>query len=748
MGLIENILRKAGYYKAQTLSRPIPRHLVATAEAEKWTIPDYQLYANQVSLYAKLSWINAAVRLVSQTAAAAPLNVMQYSEEKEADIISHPFEDRLKRPNPLQSRSEFLEASFSSYIMTGNCYWWINMVGGSIAELWVLPSKYIKPVPDENMYIRGYAYKPAGYAEPIPIEVRNIVHFKTWNPYNEFVGLSLMESIAIAAEGDMAMQYQNARTYKEEGGRLPSVLSFADQIGDVEWEKIKRDVRQHEAERRMMLLRGTGTGQMQWIQNSMSNRDMEYLESRTFTKEEIWSVIAPGMSSMLAVNATEANSKTGKATFAEYAIYPRHVAFSEKITNDLLPLYGDNLVCEFEDVRISDKILEIQEQTEYAKTHTIDEIRERYYGDKPIGDERGVLLPAQVSSITPRELVDEPMNIEPNQTPAPEREKEVDGGGFDENEDRQQERESAAGYGEEIKAWERKAVNRIKAQKALDFDFIANEIPERVQNIIKSALAECKSADDVREVFSCKALTSQRDPDEPRKGEKENLEDKISKIMLRYWRRQNALVKQRLERMFPHAVKADISLDVDILDSDDELEQLQAALMRLLVYAATDAVDLFSEFIQFDIDYTMTNAEAASWATRYAGELIRGIDETTLETLRKAVSDFVDTPGMTIADVMARLPYTERRARMIAVTEITRSYAEGQRIAGDALAESFPGVPVVKTWWTNRDDRVCPVCGPLHGQTVDINNSFSSGAIKPPVHPGCRCWITYSTRLA
>jgi len=194
--------------------------------------------------------------------------------------------------------------------------------------------------------------------------------------------------------------------------------------------------------------------------------------------------------------------------------------------------------------------------------------------------------------------------------------------------------------------------------------------------------------------------------------------------------------------------KADIAIDLDFLDHDEEIERLELALTRLLVFATTDGVDMFGDLLPFDIDYSLTNSEAASCATKYAGELVKGIDETTLEVLRKSVSDFVDTPGMTIGDVMSRLPYSERRARLIAVTEITNSYAAGEQMAGDALAEQFPGVPVVKTWWTNQDDRVCPICGPVHGQTVDINDAFSNGRQKPSAHPGCRCWVTYTTRLA
>jgi phage portal protein BeeE len=96
-----------------------------------------------------------------------------------------------------------------------------------------------------------------------------------------------------------------------------------------------------------MMMRAVGKGGVSWIQMGVSQKDMEFLQGRTFNKEEIFAALAPGLSSMLAVNATEANSKAGKATFNEMTIWPMHQAVAEKFTADILPAYGETLVGEF-----------------------------------------------------------------------------------------------------------------------------------------------------------------------------------------------------------------------------------------------------------------------------------------------------------------------------------------------------------------------------------------------------------------
>jgi hypothetical protein len=52
-----------------------------------------------------------------------------------------------------------------------------------------------------------------------------------------------------------------------------------------------------------------------------------------------------------------------------------------------------------------------------------------------------------------------------------------------------------------------------------------------------------------------------------------------------------------------------------------------------------------------------------------------------------------------------------------------------------------------KTWFTNNDDRVCDICGPMEGEEVASDESFSSGDDAPPAHVNCRCWVDYNTNL-
>lgn len=82
----------------------------------------------------------------------------------------------------------------------------------------------------------------------------------------------------------------------------------------------------------------------------------------------------------------------------------------------------------------------------------------------------------------------------------------------------------------------------------------------------------------------------------------------------------------------------------------------------------------------------------------------------------------------------------ERGAR-IAVTEVTRIHAEAERMA----ALQNPNVEYL-IWHTAADEKVCPLCGPLHarivGKRVDGFDHPTLGVLGfPPLHPNCRCGV-------
>lgn len=386
--------------KTMLPEQPAP-WLLRTAHAEKYAIPDASVAAVQASLYRKLSWVQVAINAVADFCATTPFAVRRMEGENQVDIPNHPFETLLSRPNPLQSRAELLEWTFKYLLISGTSYLWLNRRSAMEppVEMWHLPTHQVTPVPDGRLYLAGYDYDPQDGGPLVRLPVWQIVSVRLFNPTSWFVGLSPLEALSMAAHGDLAQQRYNLNLFDKNNAKIPGALAFADPVNNSDWEQMGDDLRQQWGGTNRggpLRLRNVGKGGVQWLPMAMSQRDMEFLAGRQFTKEEIFSLYAPGLSSLLAVNATEANAKAGRDTFREMAIWPRLTLLAEKLTNDILPAYGGNLVGEFEDVRMRDRAMELAEAQEFSKTHTVNEIRERE-GSDPLPDERGELFVVQIT---------------------------------------------------------------------------------------------------------------------------------------------------------------------------------------------------------------------------------------------------------------------------------------------------------------------------------------------------------------
>lgn len=236
---------------------------------------------------------------------------------------------------------------------------------------------------------------------------------------------------------------------------------------------------------------------------------------------------------------------------------------------------------------------------------------------------------------------------------------------------------------------------------------------------------------------------ARRDKREPRRKEKEALQVAIERAIMRHFAKQKQAILDRMRY-----AKALPDIDDLFDDWDGEIER---EIIRLLMRGARGGVQTIADLASFYTDFTAPNTQAADWARRYAGALIKEIDKMSLDAVRGGVETFINTPGFTLQDLADMLPFSETRSFTIAVTETTRAYSQGQQIARDDIIEKFPDVKVVGTWFTNVDDRVCELCDAMDGKEVEGDGTFYEAGDNddgfPPLHPNCRCWVDWRTKI-
>lgn len=241
---------------------------------------------------------------------------------------------------------------------------------------------------------------------------------------------------------------------------------------------------------------------------------------------------------------------------------------------------------------------------------------------------------------------------------------------------------------------------------------------------------------------------------DPAGADKDRLEAEIEMALLQYWQGQQQRIAGALEERVPENRKG---IQLPLPFWNDEGRRLLSILLPFLARGAEGGVSVHRAAILrtgMDVDWTLPFTEAADWAREYAGELIKGITDTTRQRVRSIVGNWIETEH-TLPDLIRQISgiredgteeyvFSKARARLIAVTESTRSYAEGELTAAREL-EKASVFTYKKIWESIPDGHRCWICESLQGQTVEgIKNQFDTPVGKldgPPAHPGCRCAV-------
>lgn len=129
-----------------------------------------------------------------------------------------------------------------------------------------------------------------------------------------------------------------------------------------------------------------------------------------------------------------------------------------------------------------------------------------------------------------------------------------------------------------------------------------------------------------------------------------------------------------------------------------------------------------------DADPAALDDVAGALFRTYTDSWWAGLEDTTRSGLRDAILNHATAPDVEAIISEIEPLFGPTRARRIGVTETTRLFGEGARLA---YRES--GVPGWR-WLTVEDDRVCPECDALSGSVYDIGVPFL------PAHVSCRCF--------
>ena len=148
--------------------------------------------------------------------------------------------------------------------------------------------------------------------------------------------------------------------------------------------------------------------------------------------------------------------------------------------------------------------------------------------------------------------------------------------------------------------------------------------------------------------------------------------------------------------------------------------------------------------------FDLANPRAAAYLEAHAAEAVTAINEATRAEMRRVIAAGVregqsyDQIARTIRERFAGFStpqpqlHIRSRAHLVAVTETSAGYEQGNRAVADQLQAE--GLQMEKSWLDVGDARVDPDCADNAATGwIPIADSFPAGASEPPQHPACRC---------
>ncbi|HLY25387.1 MAG TPA: phage portal protein, partial [Aggregatilineales bacterium] len=356
------------------------RVLEASARPYEHIYPDLSKYADQARIFTQSSWVYVAVDFCATAGALVNLNVLRTASgaaPKREALLDHPLERLLRRPNAWQSQYEFMYETLGCLELTGNAFWFLSgPAGGAPTEIMILRPDRVRILAGEHSANRVQGYVYTVNSVDVPLTTEEVVHFRLYNPQDDYYGLSRLEAARLAIQTDLGMQQWNRNYFSQDRGVPAGIVNIRNMITDTEFERIQAEWRTTYGgtQRRTAFIRG---GDVTWQDISVTHKDMDFSAGRQFNKEEIFEIYRIPVG-LMDKNATEANALAAQELFTTLRIWPMMVSLAQKITVALAPFFGPDLIVEPEDIRKQDATAELREMQAFAPYLTINEVRARY----------------------------------------------------------------------------------------------------------------------------------------------------------------------------------------------------------------------------------------------------------------------------------------------------------------------------------------------------------------------------------
>lgn len=667
---------------------------------ESITVSEYK--TKQAQLMANVGWVYAANQVIADDCASVRLKLMHVMDDgDEEEVYSHEILDLLDDPNNVITAKQLWNLYYSYLNLTGEAYILkLDRNGNALEDKSKLPSALF-PLPShlcdfhvgEKSWDESYVlYNGDRY--PINAVLRDI----NPDPENIYNGMSIVRKASLTVDTDIQMKRWNNKLFKN-GARPGVVVEVPDQLKDDAYNRLKQQFDEQ--------YRGVGNafnrvileGGAKMSPFMMTTQDLDFLESKRFTRDEILAMFKVSGSNLgITEDVNRANAEAQEYSYTKRCIKPRLEQFVDFMNKRLLrPIYGCEYKLDFEDPIPENTEMRLREaEAGVNKWLTINEVREMY-GREALQNGNGDQLYVPISNVPIEDLEyanDTATEPTPTQEPAEQ--------------------------------------NNTATEQLSH--------PKAIENRTEIGNAKVKA-------YTLKAVKYER---------------MIMRASRNMFNKQKQDVKDWLQDNASNLNKAFVKRKdwaSNMVDWEEYTNEFTAELEKIFAIIIDEiGTEAFNALVEGEFDpYTQT---IQNFIKNNSLQVAKEINTETEKQIRATLAQGM-RENETIQELTARIMHVFGSASTYRAFMIARTEAAMAENYSDVVAWEQTGVVESKQWFTAEDEHVCGFCHEMDGVTITLPQSFfDKGDVmmfedkngkphemmldfrtigEPPLHPNCRC---------
>jgi HK97 family phage portal protein len=288
-------------------------------------------------------------------------------------VENNPLLQLLKKPNEDTSQFQFLEMHFTLMKLAGESFWYLPLGKRTKQpkEIFLLRPDLVEvavDTKDPKGLVTGYVLqKPDG--TKVTFKKEEVIHFKTPNPLNPYRGMGTVSaSKTYIQTEEFSSDWTKNSIYNS--GRPSGIVNFKGTITDDQFQSLKR---QFKAEYsgvtnagKTLLTRGADGVDFQKL--GMELNGVALRELKELTRDDIMVMFRVSKTILgITDDVNRANAREARIVFRENVVKPEMDRFLDQLNAKLTPMWGENVVIEYEDPAT---ISESEKLEEWKAGHT------------------------------------------------------------------------------------------------------------------------------------------------------------------------------------------------------------------------------------------------------------------------------------------------------------------------------------------------------------------------------------------